>query len=595
MVGCENIYRDELAQIHKEIDQINERLDAFCDQTNANIEALQTMILALQAKDYVTGVVPVVENGKEVGYRISFDKSGTITVYHGKDGADGADGYTPQIGVKKDTDGIYYWTLDGEWLTDGDGNKIKAVGVDGAVGPQGPQGETGPQGPQGPQGEPGEDAVAPQLKIEDGKWYISVDDGQTWDCLGQATGDKGETGPQGPQGEQGPQGDKGDKGDKGDSFFQDVDCISDPSYIIITLTDGTQIKLPTWYAFEALQTQVNSNVEALQNIVSALENKDYVTGVTPIYEEGKVIGYTISFTKSGSVTIYHGQDGKDGVDGAPGQDGTDGEDGKDGADGHTPVIGIAMDTDGIYYWTVNGKWLEDEAGNKIKAVGTDGQNGSDGADGKDAVTPQLKIEAGKWYVSYDNGASWIEVGQATGDEGPQGPQGEQGSQGPQGPEGEQGPQGEPGKDGDAFFQSVDASDPDYVTLTLADGTVIQLPKYKEMSIIFYDEDSNELAGPMAFQPGAERTITYEAQGSGELKVAVLASNGWIAIISRNDDKNGSIRIVAPQVYVETEVVVLVSQGTSTMMETVAFLQPPVSVGADHDGFTNDSGSSSDIW
>jgi hypothetical protein len=24
----------------------------------------------------------------------------------------------PIIGVKKDTDGIYYWTLDGEWLTD---------------------------------------------------------------------------------------------------------------------------------------------------------------------------------------------------------------------------------------------------------------------------------------------------------------------------------------------------------------------------------------------------------------------------------------------------------------------------------------------
>ena len=541
LVGCENIYRDELAQIHKEIDEINERLDAFCDQTNANIEALQTMILALQAKDYVTGVVPVVENGKEVGYRITFDKSGTITVYHGKDGEDGADGadgkdgYTPQIGVKMDSDGIYYWTLDGEWLTDEAGNKIKAVGVDGAVGPQGPQGETGPQGPQG---------------------------------------------------EQGPQGDKGDKGDKGDSFFQDVDCTSDLSYIIITLTDGTQIKLPTWYAFEALQTQVNqmnSNIKELQNIVGALQNNDYVTGVKPIYEDGKIIGYTISFSKSDDVTIYHGQDGKDGADG------------EDGKDGYIPQIGVKKDSDGIYYWTLDGEWLKDDAGNNIKAVGTDGQDGAAGApgsDGKDGVTPQLKIKDGVWYVSYDNGANWIEIGQATGDEGPQGSQGEQGPQGPQGPEG---PQGEPGKDGDSFFQGVDASDPDYVILTLADGTVIQLPKYKEMSIRFYDEDSNELAGPMAFQPGAERTITYEAQGSGELKVAVLASNGWIAIISRKDDKNGSIRIVAPQVYVDTEVVVLVSQGTSTMMETVAFLQPPVSVGADHDGFTNDSGSSSDIW
>ena len=237
-MSCENVYRDEMAQIHKEIDDINARLDAFCDETNTNIAALQTMIAALQAKDYVTGVVPIVENGNEVGYQITFDKSGKVTIYHGKDGANGADGadgkdgkdgYTPQIGVKLHTDGLYYWTLDGEWLTDEDGNMIKAVGIDGedgedgadgkdgedgkdgqdgAVGPQGPE---GPQGPQGPQGDPGKDAIVPQLRIEEGNWYISVDGGITWDCIGKATGDDGKdgaTGAQGPQGEQGPQGDK---------------------------------------------------------------------------------------------------------------------------------------------------------------------------------------------------------------------------------------------------------------------------------------------------------------------------------------------------------------------------------------------------
>ena len=76
--ACENIYRDEIAELHKEIDEVKARLDAFCEQTNNNIEALQTMILALQAKDYVTGVVPVVENGVEVGYKITFEKSGEV-------------------------------------------------------------------------------------------------------------------------------------------------------------------------------------------------------------------------------------------------------------------------------------------------------------------------------------------------------------------------------------------------------------------------------------------------------------------------------------------------------------------------------------
>ena len=298
-VGCENIYRDELAQIHKEIDDINARLDAFCNETNTNIAALQTMIAALQAKDYVTGVVPVIENGKEIGYQITFDKSGKVTVYHGKDGANGADGadgkdgkdgYTPQIGVKLHTDGLYYWTLDGEWLTDENGNMVKAVGVDGE---DGKDGQDGSVGPQGPQGEPGKDAIAPQLKIEDGNWYISVDGGKTWDYLGQATGGAGQdgsTGPQGPQGEQGPQ------GDKGDSIFSDIEITEE--YVIITLSDGnTQIILPTWAAFNALKTQVdklNADMQALQALVAAWEANDYVKSVTALPDGS---GYILTFVQ----------------------------------------------------------------------------------------------------------------------------------------------------------------------------------------------------------------------------------------------------------------------------------------------------------
>ena len=235
---------------------------------------------------------------------------------------------------------------------------------------------------------------------------------------------------------------------------------------------------------EKLCREMNTNIGALQSLVKALENQDYITNVSPIHESGTVIGYTISFAKGDSITIYHGQDGKDGEDG---KDGTDGKDGADGKDGHTPVIGVKQDTDGIYYWTLNGQWLLDENGQKIKAVGTDGQNGengndstpgqdvtpgqdgADGKDGKDGITPQLKIEDGKWFVSYDNGASWTEVGQATGD---QGPQGETGPTGPQGP---QGPQGDSGAGGDAFFQSVTETS-DYVIFVLANGTEIKIPK-----------------------------------------------------------------------------------------------------------------------
>ena len=464
-------------------------LEEMCRKMNTNIEALQAIVEALQKNEYVTSVVPITEGGVEVGYTIAFSSGKSITIYHGTDGkdgqngtngsngSDGKDGYTPIIGAAMDTDGVYYWTIDGEWLLDDAGNKIPTTGKDGqngadgapgqdgsngANGAPGSDGQNGTDGVDGKPGADGKDGITPQLKIEDGMWYVSYDNGASWVELGQATG------PQGPQ---------GNPGVGGDSMFSNVDYSSSSDYVIFVLANGAEIKVPTWSAFEVLKKQceqMNANIEALQVIVNALQNNDYITSITPIYEGGKEVGYIITFTKSGKVTIYHGKDGQDGANGSNGTNGTD------GVDGHTPIIGVAKHTDGIYYWTVDGSWLLDENGQKVKAVGIDGQNGSNGqngatgapgAAGKDGVTPQLKIEDGMWYVSYDNGASWIELGQATGD---QGPQGEAGAVGPQGP------QGTPGVDGDAFFQSVTETN-DYVLMVLANGTEIKIPKYSAVA------------------------------------------------------------------------------------------------------------------
>ena len=77
-------------------------------------------------------------------------------------------------------------------------------------------------------------------------------------------------------------------------------------------------------ALEELCKQMNTNISSLQTLVKALQQNDYVTGVTPITKNGEVVGYTISFTKSEPITIYHGNNGEDGKNGS------------DGADGHTP-------------------------------------------------------------------------------------------------------------------------------------------------------------------------------------------------------------------------------------------------------------------
>lgn len=262
LVSCTEY--DEVAMWNKNEDMGSRlaALEELCSRLNTNIVSLQQIVEALQGNDYVTGVVPVVENGETVGYTISFSKSGPVTIYHGKKGENGQNGTTPVIGVEQDTDGLYYWTLDGEWLTDDEGSKILAQGMAGksayelAVekgyrgtldewlaslnGSNGDDGksayelavENGYRGTEeewlaslkGSAGDQGDDGVTPKLEVrDDGYWYISYDNGQTWNKLGPATGDPGED---------------------GDSMFSDID-VSDPDYLVLTLAEtGASIKLP---------------------------------------------------------------------------------------------------------------------------------------------------------------------------------------------------------------------------------------------------------------------------------------------------------------------------------------------------------------
>ena len=238
---------------------------------------------------------------------------------------------------------------------------------------------------------------------------------------------------------------------------------------------------------EMLCAEMNTNITSLQTIVDVLQSNDFITSIVEIKKDGKVVGYTITFGKHDPITIYHGQDGKDGQNG---------QNGADGKDGSTPVIGVAQDTDGVYYWTLNGEWLLDDNGNKLPVSGKDGQNGTngsngqdgadgkdgqdgedgkdgaDGQDGKDGITPQLKIEDGYWYISYDNGITWTQLGKATGEDGQDG---KDGADGADGKDGQNGADGKDGQDGDSFFKSV-TQDENYVYFTLADGTIIKIPK-----------------------------------------------------------------------------------------------------------------------
>lgn len=148
------------------VDKQEERiktLEILCGEMNTNIKALQAVVDALKKGDYITDVTPLTENGVEVGYKITFHEYGTINLYHGKNGT--GSGSVPEISVKQDSDGSYYWTVNGDWMLDEDGNRINAVSTEGSAG------------------------KTPVLKIEEGMWYVSYDDGNTWEKLGSAVSD----------------------------------------------------------------------------------------------------------------------------------------------------------------------------------------------------------------------------------------------------------------------------------------------------------------------------------------------------------------------------------------------------------------------
>ena len=125
----------------KDLQSRVEKLETWCNTANGQISALQGLVDALNDKDYVTSVSPILDGTEEVGYTINFSKSDPISIRHGQDGAQGAagkDGLTPVIGVKQHTDGIYYWTIqvgtaEAQWLTDAAKNKIPTTGQPGVT------------------------------------------------------------------------------------------------------------------------------------------------------------------------------------------------------------------------------------------------------------------------------------------------------------------------------------------------------------------------------------------------------------------------------------------------------------------------------
>ena len=256
----------------------------------------------------------------------------------------------------------------------------------------------------------------------------------------------------------------------------------------------------------ALEKAINTDLASVQGIVAELQNKVYVSAVTPTAN-----GFTLTFTDGKSYTVTNGTSGE------------------------TPNIGVKKDTDGNYYWTLNGEWLKDADGNKIRTTGDQGVAG---------ITPQVKIQDNKWYVSIDNGQTWTEAGAAT-------------------------------VVGDSLFKEVKLdADGKNVIFTFQDGSTITIPVVpvvKKLQLIF---DETKIASIMS---GATATVDYEISGPEDETVEfdTFENNGYKVVVTPADATKGTIAVTAPDPAVKGKVLfILTGSKGSSFVKTVTINANP---------------------
>lgn len=218
-----------------------------------------TVVDALKNSDQITSVTPLSDGS---GYTITFSKSGTITIYNGKNGVDGtngtngangengADGHTPVISVKLDSDGQYYWTVGGEYLTDADGKKIPATAH----------------------------IATPQIRINEGNFEISYNEGLTWEIIGNA-------------------------GASDDVVFKQV--IDGTASVLFVLADGTQIEIPKTQQFVINVTSTDVVASAGQQafVDFTVSGADENTVVDAFGTKGYEASVMMTNETTGSLTI----------------------------------------------------------------------------------------------------------------------------------------------------------------------------------------------------------------------------------------------------------------------------------------------------
>lgn len=233
---------------------------------------------------------------------------------------------------------------------------------------------------------------------------------------------------------------------------------------------------------------INEGIRSLSSLVEAMEKNEHITNISP-WTIGTWSGYYVTFT-SGSVLSL-----------------------RNGIDGVSPIVGVNYnETFNAYYWTIQMgpsgtvNWMTNSTGQRVRAT---------------SIVPELKIEDGVWWYSFD-GSSWIKAGW-----GPA--QGESGS---------------------SVFSSIDTSDPYYVTFTLSNRTSFRIPTQKAFdelnaqcntlnkSIDGYARLVNEIPSSIF----VKSVLQFEEEGTSGIRITL--EDGQVLTIRNGYDNRDSVLLSA---------------------------------------------------
>lgn len=252
---------------------------------------------------------------------------------------------------------------------------------------------------------------------------------------------------------------------------------------------------------KTLATQIktlNEQVSGLQTAIDEWRAGGYITDISVTTDANGRKTYTITFVGGKTVTLQDGEKGAKGDKGDPGNPGSNGSNGSNGQDGHTPVVSIKVDTDGVAYWAVDGEFIL-VGGNKVPVYGD---------------TPTFAVNA-EGHLIMTVGETQTDLGLVA------------------------------GVGTGVVIEDLE----DYVQFTLADNSVIQIPKAKAFKLTIKDDVTSFEAAA-----GSTVTVNYDVQNAdASTTVNTFANcNDYKVVV---DESAKTIKVTIPDPFVPAEVLV----------------------------------------